>query len=525
MSVISKMRVGTRIISAMSAICVIIVLMGAYSLYHMNTMNGYVDSIYSDSLVSIQQLTTADLNFEKMRAVTFYHLTNSNSQGNIAFSNDAQGYYDNVLAALKDYQAGGLTDTETTFLTNLRSQLAQYNSTSERMLGENSKTALQADTAASSAQANTIDGKFASLLKNEMGEARGRAASALADNHTARATFLLAIALALILTFGLGFLLSRSIANPLGELDRVAGRIAGGNLTGDVTLTDGEDEISSLTRSMHKMSENLREFIKRIQENARIVAGSSRQLNANAERTSAAASDTASAITEIAATMDDVARNTQEVAEVSERASKKAEEGMRGASRITSQMEAIAQSSHNASAVVEALTKTLDQVTGIVDLITSIADQTNLLALNAAIEAARAGEQGRGFAVVAEEVRKLAEQSAGAGKDIYQLISQVHTESGRAVDAMAEGDKDVREGTTVIADVGMRFEDIVKLVDNLSDRIQSLAAASEQISAGVQNVVGATDKQTSAMVEVSGATEALAGMADDLNQLAAHYQI
>lgn len=181
--------------------------------------------------------------------------------------------------------------------------------------------------------------------------------------------------------------------------------------------------------------------------------------------------------------------------------------------------------SSDSSQVVNGLSDSLNQVNQIVDLINNIADQTNLLALNAAIEAARAGEQGRGFAVVADEVRKLAEQSAHASKDINELILKVLSESKRAVEAMTEGNKQVKVGALIAGEAGGKFHEIIALINQLVNQVQNVAAASEQVSAGVQNVAATTEEQTAAMEEVSSATDQLASMATDLHALVAKYRL
>ena len=175
----------------------------------------------------------------------------------------------------------------------------------------------------------------------------------------------------------------------------------------------------------------------------------------------------------------------------------------------------------------------------IVDTISGIAGQTNLLALNAAVEAARAGEQGRGFAVVAEEVRKLAEQSQDAAKQIAGLINEIQVDTGKAVNAMKEGTREVKAGSEAVQDTGRTFDDIVNLVGQVSEQVNDISAAIEQMAASSQNIVtsvkhidkiskeasahtqtvsAATEEQLASMEEIASSSQALANLAQNLQQ-------
>lgn len=312
---------------------------------------------------------------------------------------------------------------------------------------------------------------------------------------------------------------SNKIAKPLITSANFAREISHGNLRVAPIDIKQSDENGILINSLNKMQEHLIEVIQGIQNATDDMLLSTKNLAAHAQQTSAGSSETAATVNEIAATIEQVASNAQQVAELSERVSREASQGSRGVEQITYQIQNIASSNDNASKMVGELSGTLNQVNKIVEVITNIADQTNLLALNAAIEAARAGEQGRGFAVVAEEVRKLAEQSGGAAKEINGLISRVQVESEKVVQAMSEGNKQVQKGVVVTEQVGNNFRGIINSIGELVEQIQNVAAASQQVSDVIQNVTATAEEQTAAMDEVAAAIEQLNRMAANLNSM------
>lgn len=330
----------------------------------------------------------------------------------------------------------------------------------------------------------------------------------------------LAIALGLLLAL----FLTRSITKPVSNLVEVANIAASGDFRSDIVL-NSRDEIGKLAEAFKILVTQMRDLIRQIIEKAATVSASSQQLNSSAQQTSAGANENAATMGEISTTVEQVTSNIQVISTSSESATEHANIGRQGIEKITEQMQTIAQSSKEVATVIEGLNKKTQEINQIVVLINNVADQTNLLALNAAIEAARAGEQGRGFAVVAEEVRKLAEQSASATKEISGLINTIQTESKKAVESMAEGGKEVEAGTKVVQEVGENFKEIIKAVQELSSQIQEVASATEQMSAGVQNVAASTEEQTAAMEEVSSSAESLSRLAEELSSLVGRFKV
>lgn len=319
--------------------------------------------------------------------------------------------------------------------------------------------------------------------------------------------------------------MSRQIVGALYKLEVEAARIAEGDLTTAEITVGSRDEIGRLAAHFNMMLQHLRELAINLREKSGHVAASAQGLSANAEETAASAGDMAATMTRVAAGVDQVAANADAVQDLSRNAAGFAAEGQQGIRRVTSQMASINDSSTGAAKVIKELNETTQKITQIVEAITDIADQTNLLALNAAIEAARAGEQGRGFAVVAEEVRKLAEQSAEAAKEIYQLIHDVQAESEKAVAAVEGGVGDVAEGVAVVGDVGKSFIGIIEAVENLNTQIRDVSTGVRQMAEAVHNVMATTEEQTAAMEEVASSTESLTRLAADLDEMSGRFKI
>lgn len=330
---------------------------------------------------------------------------------------------------------------------------------------------------------------------------------------------------AAVIGLGIALYMSRMIANPVKMVEACASRVAAGDLTVDEIKIKNRDEIGLLSVAFNQMVVSLKDIASQLKEKSQQVAASAQQLTSNSEQMTAVTMENSSTISQLASTVDSVASDAQQVAGASDSAVKLAEEGAKAVEKVTTQMGLISSSSNTVGQRINSLGQKSNEISQIVELITQIADQTNLLALNAAIEAARAGEAGRGFAVVAEEVRKLAEQSADAAKDIKDLIGTIQNESTEAVQAMLEGSREVEAGNVVVANVGEAFKGIISTITNLTEQVHTVAAASQEMSAGIQNVAGTVEEQSASMEEVAAAAASLSKMSEDLDDLANRFKV
>jgi methyl-accepting chemotaxis protein len=231
------------------------------------------------------------------------------------------------------------------------------------------------------------------------------------------------------------------------------------------------------------------------------------------------AGEVAASVEEMTKTIVENARTASHTAETSKTAKEAAQKGGRVVDETIVGMKRISAVVSKSSETVRALGKSSDQIGEIVSVIDDIADQTNLLALNAAIEAARAGEQGRGFAVVADEVRKLAERTTKATKEIAAMIKQIQIDTGGAVSSMEEGTREVENGIELADKAGSALRDIVEISQSLTAMVAQIAAASGQQSSASEQIAKNVEAISAVTGETAGGTQQIARAAEDLNRL------
>ena len=389
------------------------------------------------------------------------------------------------------------------------------------------------------------------------------AGKSLADAHAARNKMGLAIGvatlLALILAFIATLFMAKRITDPLRQLGTAVGAVAGGDLTRTVDVKSA-DEVGVLSRDFNTMVGELRKLVRHVHELSQTLAASSEELTASADQSSdvshqvaqsitevavgaskqlAAVNDTSAVVQEVSASAEEVAATAETITGLSRKSTDATVKGSAAIERAVQQMDNIGAGSNAVNGAVEKLADSSRHIGEIVNVISGIAGQTNLLALNAAIEAARAGEQGRGFAVVAEEVRKLAEQSEAAAKEITELINQNKTDIQKAVQAMEESTGSVKIGIEVVNAAGVTFRDISQLTEEVSTQVAGISTAIGEIAKGSehivtsvrdienvskesagqsQNVSAAAQELTASMTEISSSSQNLAKMAQELQQ-------
>lgn len=388
------------------------------------------------------------------------------------------------------------------------------------------------------------------------------------ENNSSLILFVALTVFSVVLTLSFGIFLFYSIKRSTNAINRSILDIAqaGGDLTRRVKVRS-KDEFSEIASSTNVLIASIADLVRRVRELTVNVTASGQELMSSSDETALTIQSIADSTNEIAAGSDQTLRSmteaiqkmnsleeatrylnndAQSVKKATDQMIEAAQKGGESVQHSANVMMSIEETMANTSLTVESLGTKSNEITSIIKTITAIAEQTNLLALNAAIEAARAGEHGRGFAVVADEVRKLAEQSQKAAKEVTGIVTSIQSEVTSIVKQNHEGVESVIRGVEVANETNTSLDQImnqtnetISIIDQMVKQIEKTLSFSQEVAASFIEVTQiaentATNTETSAaaaeqgsaaMQEINASAVELSHQADELSKVVNEFKL
>lgn len=505
LSVLSNLNIGTRLSALFGFLSVLLVATGLFALYIVVDAEKNMSRLYAERMVPIERVSLVQRDTIENRILLLEAIMHTESDIKPKLE-QVQFKIDAITKNWREAKKDLVSEKEKELVENYESARNSFGmgnimpNIDALKIGDREE-ALMNDQM-TSVEYGPVAAALADMVAYQLSSAKNEIE--LTGNGYARLRNIIIamISIGLMLAAFIAWLTIKSVTRPLRKALTLANRVAEGDLTGEIKSTS-EDEIGQLLKALGAMNSRLHDVVKSVQESgvsihggATEIAAGSLNLSQRTEEQASSLEETAASMEEMTSTVKQSTENTQMAHELAEAAREEAKEGALAVTNTIGAMEEIEESSK--------------KIADIISVIDDIAFQTNLLALNAAVEAARAGEQGRGFAVVATEVRNLAQRSAGAAKEIKDLI-------GESVER-------VKNGSDMVENSGEALAGIVGSVNKVNDIIAEISAASKEQSSGIDQVnkaiaqMDTATQQNAALVEESAA--ASHAMEEQANMLA-----
>ncbi|MFJ2685800.1 methyl-accepting chemotaxis protein [Pseudomonas sp. NPDC087342] len=539
---IRSLNIAPRASLGFGLLALMVFGLGAFALAQMSNMRAQSDQVDNNWLPSVMAVGEMSQDMLRLRALTMRLLINRDPAAlaqNVGKLNELKG----VLGdAQQRYNALIVLPEERSLFDRFKASEQKYLQFQGQVMTLSAQDRIEDAATIVNGEMSPLADEIAVTLKSlvELNKRNANLATEAARLvfSNSRVWVGVMVALAALMTIGLALLLTRSIVLPLSQSLRVAEVVAGGDLTGDISIS-GKDEPARLLHALKSMQQSLRDTIRRISDSSSQLASASEELSCVTEdatrglhQQSLEIEQAATAVNQMTAAVEEVASNAVATSEASRESDRIAQHGRAQVHQTVQSIESLADDVTANASQVEDLAQKVYGISKVLDVIRSIAEQTNLLALNAAIEAARAGDAGRGFAVVADEVRALAHRTQQSTQEIEQMISGIQQGTDSAVSSMQQSNSRARSTLEVAKAAGVALEEIASAFTLINERNIVIASASEEQAAVARevdrNLMNIRDLalQTSAGAnQTSAASQELSRLAVDLNSMVARFSV
>ena len=540
---LNNMKIRTRILAVLAVLAGGYLLLLAMVQISSSATHSRMSQVSTSLFPAALKMQEAEASFERMKK----------HYGDVVVLQDA--------GSLKSAAADA--DATATALTNVKSVLAsspELGKQADEMLSQfDSIRTRDHDTyaailAATGGPSDDLMAKVGALGKDNkaLTEAMGQFDKAISVNFQkqldavdawslrSRLTGLVMLAFVVVVCVLAWTLIQTKVVQPLASLALRLQDIAEGE--GDLTRRieiNGNNEIDEVGIWFNVFIARVEDIVRRVAEHAGTLGNAATELAATAQDTAGQAQKQFEQAERITATMGEMTSAVQEISQTTQSAAvdaRKAEESAQaGGQTVQSTVATIGEllkANQETSSKIEGLGRSSDAIGRIINVINEIAGQTNLLALNASIEAARAGEHGRGFAVVAGEVRRLAERTSAATKEIDQTVRAIQQGTGEAVEAMRSSMVHVQSGVNSANSAGDALTSIIHGSESVQKMVTQIAAAATQqsystqsVTENVNEIASIIQRTATSSQESVEACQQLALLANELGNLVGAFKV
>jgi methyl-accepting chemotaxis protein len=523
-----NLKTSVKLISAFVLVAIILAYVGFSGLNNLGKLNVGMDNLYSNNLTSIDHLSGGQILYQRVRVnIRDMHIlgTEKTYPEYIKKLNDLASQVDSEVSVYAKTPLTAEEEVELKKFYTVWDKYKKFLQEAMKLNNENKSEEFKAFLAGGfKLSGDDVDAAFEKLVQMNVALGEKSNKDGKEVYASSRSITILVVIISLLLSVALGWIISQVISRPLNRVVTLVGKVANGDLRETMDINT-KDEIGQLAKSVNDMVLNLKTTVGGILTSAESVAAAAEQISASTEEiasgTTSQANDAqtmnelfkelSSAINSVAVSAEQAAEMSNDTLEIANEGGKVIRSSIEGMNLVNGQMTRLAEDSNKIGEIIE--------------VIDEIAEQTNLLALNAAIEAARAGEQGRGFAVVADEVRKLAERSGEATKQITAIIKGMQENTEASVKA-------VGEGVVSSEKTGVAFEKIIAVVNDSAQKVTEIAAASEEqaaqsaeVTASINSISASTQEAAASSEETAATAQSLAQLAEDLNRSVSIFKV
>ncbi|KAF0863485.1 methyl-accepting chemotaxis protein [Pseudomonas sp. LD120] len=533
---IRNIRIGLRASLSFALLACLLVIVGLFCLSQMASLRESAKVIEASWMPTIESIHDSAANIATIRMEALRLLADDRPASQEKSKRIISEQRQELAQRLEQHKTLLSDAQEAAMLAQLKSAVARYETILEQIIKQiEAGMTEQADASLNeqlAPQGKVLDQALEDLITFNQNGADNAAneAAALYD----RSLWIVGsiIALALISTLALAWMLTRSITAPLAQALAVARTIAAGDLTQNIN-SHGKDEPAQLLSALSEMQGNLRSTIRGIADSSRQLASAAEEMSSVMEQSTRGLQlqndeieQAATAVTQMSAAVDEVASNAVSSAEASEASDQDSQHGHQQVSETIESIQNLVNEVLGASQHAQGLATQAQDISKVLEVIRGIAGQTNLLALNAAIEAARAGEAGRGFAVVADEVRSLAQRTQDSTAEIEHMISSIQHGTDSTVSALQSSADQAGHTLQRASNAGTALEKITGAISLISQRNLVIASAAEQqalvardVDRSLVNIRDLSTQTAAGATQTSAASQELSRLAIDLNGL------